>query len=91
MREAAKVVNSLLNTIYKAQLLVTPWTRNTGSWLTAEATPANPKKGAYGGQVDMVVGRKVGFASTASGSFECQIRKLAGGTHDPRAAATAAA
>jgi hypothetical protein len=28
--------------------------RNQRNSLTAEATPANPKKGAYGGQVDMV-------------------------------------
>jgi hypothetical protein len=26
--------------------------------LTAEATPAKPKKGAYGGQSDMTVGRR---------------------------------
>ena len=34
-----------------------------GSQLTAEATPANPKKGAYGGQVDIIGRRLCGWLS----------------------------
>ena len=61
-------------------------TRNVGTQLTAEATPANPKKGAYGGQVDILdeecVGgwRQTSSRSSASSSErreDCQIGKSA--------------